>query len=321
MWFPSWQRNRNGSPAVERVLASRSSRRRAGFRPRLDALEDRWLPSTLTVTNNLDSGSGSLRAAINKANRGDTIVFAPSLDGQTITLTSGELTIKKNITINGPAAGQLTISAGHTSRIFEVAAKYSLSLSGLTISNGFADSTQVGGGGIANHGTLAVSSCTLTSDQASEYGGAIINDYSATLAVTNTTLSGNYAYGGGAIANHGSLTITGSTLSANSANFGGAIYNTSGGALTLNNSTLSDNSATDSGDSGIIPDGGAILCDAGSRATINGCTITNNSAYAGGGIYNYNDSAFLTVSNTTFSGNSGGDIYGSYIDGGGNTLG
>jgi hypothetical protein len=268
----------------------------------------------LTVTNNLDSGSGSLRAAIAKAHNRDTIVFTPSLDGQTITLTSGELSIKNNITINGPGAGQLTISAGHTSRIFEVAAKDSLSLNRLTIANGFADSTQLGGGGIANHGKLAVSSCTLTSDDASGYGGAIFNDYLATLAVTNTTLSGNSADGGGgAIANHGSLTITGSTLFANSANYGGAIYNTSGGTLTINNSTLSDNSATDSGD------GGAILCDGGSTATIHACTITNNSAYAGGGIDNYAGS--LTVSNTNFSGNSGGNIYGPFIDGGGNTFG
>jgi hypothetical protein len=285
-------------------------------------LEGRRVLSTLTVTTNLDTGSGSLRAVIAKAHSGDTIVFTPILDGQTITLTSGELSIKKNISINGPGAGQLTVSGGHTSRIFEVSANYRLSLSGLTISNGFADPTQLGGGGIANHGTLAVSGCTLTSNQAYTYGGAILNDYSATLTVTNTTLSGNAAQegGGGAIANHGSLTITGSTLSANSANFGGAIYNTGGGAMTLNNSTLSDNSATDPGDSGIIPDGGAIACDAGSSATINGCTITNNSAYAGGGIYNYNDSAFVTVSNTTFSGNSGGNIYGRYIDGGGNTF-
>jgi predicted outer membrane repeat protein len=314
MWFPSWQRNRSGSPVGERVLASRSSRRRASFRPRLDALEDRWVPSTLTVTNILDSGSGSLRAAIDKAHNRDTIVFAPSLDGQTIMLTSGELSIKNNITINGPGAGQLMISAGHTSGIFEVAAKDSLSLSGLTIAYGVAFE----GGAIDNHGTLAVSSCTLDSNQASNDGGAIYNDYLARLTVTNTTLSGNSIAGGaggegGAISNHGSLTITGSTLSANSAQYGGAIYNTTGGTLTCNNSTLSDNSATDSGD------GGAILCTGGSTATINGCTITNNSAYAGGGIYNY--AASLTVSNTTFSGNWGGDIYGSYIDGGGNTLG
>jgi predicted outer membrane repeat protein len=281
------------------------------------------LPSTLTVTNNLDSGSGSLRAVINKANKGDTIVFTPSLDGQTITLTSGELLIKKNITINGPGAAQLTISAGHTSRIFEVAAKYSLSLSGLTISNGFADSTQLGGGGILNDwsATLTVTNTTLSGNSASGGGGAIYNV--GTLTVSSSTLSGNSADYGGAIGignSSGTATITNSTFSGNhcqGGDFGegegGAIYG--GGTLTVTGCTLTDNSAD-----GV---GGAICVGGGSSTvTINGCTITNNSAAAGGGIYNDPYSpASLTVSNTTFSGNSGGDIYGPFIDGGGNTLG
>ena len=39
--------------------------------------------------NNADSGAGSLRATIAAADNGDTINFASSLSGQTITLTSG----------------------------------------------------------------------------------------------------------------------------------------------------------------------------------------------------------------------------------------
>src|SRR5262245_46241909 len=38
------------------------------FRPRLEVLEDRALPSTFTVLNLADSGAGSLRAAILAAN-------------------------------------------------------------------------------------------------------------------------------------------------------------------------------------------------------------------------------------------------------------
>jgi hypothetical protein len=65
----------------------------ARFRPRLEALEDRCVPSTLTVTNAADSGPGSLRYEISQANTGDTIVFGFSkkLSLPTITLTSGEL--------------------------------------------------------------------------------------------------------------------------------------------------------------------------------------------------------------------------------------
>jgi hypothetical protein len=56
-------------------------------------LEDRTVLSTLTVTNALDSGANSLRDAIQHAKDGDMIVFDPSLNGQTITLTSDELAI------------------------------------------------------------------------------------------------------------------------------------------------------------------------------------------------------------------------------------
>jgi hypothetical protein len=66
------------------------------------------MPSTLTVTNKMDSGRGSLRAEITAANSGDTVVFAPSLNGQTITLASGELSIAKGLTIQRPGASQLT---------------------------------------------------------------------------------------------------------------------------------------------------------------------------------------------------------------------
>src|SRR6516165_3699459 len=90
------------------------------FRPRLEVLEGRWLPSTLTVTNNLDSGAGSLRADIAAAQSGDTINFAPRLDGQTITLTSGYLAISNNLTIQGPGASLLTISGNHLSQVFHV---------------------------------------------------------------------------------------------------------------------------------------------------------------------------------------------------------
>src|SRR6516164_4826570 len=72
------------------------------FRPRLDILEDRTLPSTFTVTNLLDTGPGSLRAAVTAANANpgpDAIDFATT---GTIPLTSGELDITDSLTINGP---------------------------------------------------------------------------------------------------------------------------------------------------------------------------------------------------------------------------
>ena len=117
MFFSSWLQNRkrHGYP-----------RKRPTFRPTLETLEDRWVPSTLTVTNINDSGAGSLRAAIaiaDAAKTSDTIVFASSLNGQTITLTSGELFINFDVTIAGPGFDKLTISGNHASRVFEFSAK------------------------------------------------------------------------------------------------------------------------------------------------------------------------------------------------------
>src|SRR5262249_19336720 len=100
--------------------------RREAYRPRVEALEDRNLPSTLTVTNPRDDGSvGSLRYEMSIAQSGDKIVFADSMAGQTITTNPayGELSYSghgnTDLTIQGPGgADRVTISGGGQSRIF-----------------------------------------------------------------------------------------------------------------------------------------------------------------------------------------------------------
>src|SRR6266851_7675619 len=110
MAFPFFRSNRSKRPV----------RRRPSFVPRLESLEDRTVLSTLTVLNNLDSGAGSLRDAIGHAKDGDTIVFAAGLNGQTITLTSDELAIKKSLDIEGPGADKLAVSGNDTNRAFDI---------------------------------------------------------------------------------------------------------------------------------------------------------------------------------------------------------
>ena len=99
MLFLSWLRQRMG--AETRSGRNRRHRPRPRLRPWIEFLEDRCLPSALTVRNTNDSGAGSLRADIAAAHSGDTIKFDPGLAGQTIALTSGELTISKSLDIEG----------------------------------------------------------------------------------------------------------------------------------------------------------------------------------------------------------------------------
>jgi hypothetical protein len=284
------------------VSTKKTPAARRTVRPTLEALEDRWVPSTLTVLNNLDSGAGSLRAEIAAAHNSDTIVFASRLNGQTITLTSGEVLISHNVTIAGPGAGQLTVSGNNASRVFEVAkSTKSVTLSGLTISKGSANgSTTFKGGGIYNAGTLTVSNSTL-SGNSSAAGGGIAN--SGTLTVSGSTLSGNTAdRGGGIFSSIGTVTVSNSTISSNTANQGGAIY-LRDGALTVSGTTLSSNVATR---------GGGILNSQQGTLTISGSTLSGNSASEGGGIENFGT---VTVNNSSrITGNTalvgfGVDVY------------
>jgi len=107
---------------------------------------------TLTVTNINNTGSGSLRSAIETADASgvaDTITFAADL-GATIKLTSGPLTINSDLTIKGPGAHELSVSGTGNSGVFSVASGATAKIKGLTITGGNADS----GGGINNKGTL-----------------------------------------------------------------------------------------------------------------------------------------------------------------------
>src|SRR6266481_8094676 len=172
--------------------------------------------ATITVINTNDSGTGSLRQALADANNGDTINF--SVTG-TITLTSGQLVVGSSATVSGPGANQLTVQRSTdvgTSdfRIFYISSGKTVTISGLTITNGhpsglFPDDS---GGAIYNdHATLTVNNCTLSGNSAT-WGGGIYNfgesTGNATLAVSNSTVTGNSAggdnfSGGGGIYNDG----------------------------------------------------------------------------------------------------------------------
>jgi predicted outer membrane repeat protein len=223
------------------------------FRPRLEVLEDRCVPSTLNVTSNLDNGaSGTLRSAVAVADASTTPDTINILTTQPIVLTQGQLLLSASMTVEA-TAGKATISGGGLSRVFEVTGA-SVTLNALNITGGKAaaginqpDAT-LGGGLLSLGRTLTVTNCTLSGNSATYNGGAIASG-GGTLTVTNCTLSGNSAADyGGAIDGGGTIKVTNSTLSGNSASWGGAIA--IGGlrfTLTVEQCTFSGNSATSVG--------------------------------------------------------------------------
>jgi predicted outer membrane repeat protein len=124
--------------------------------------------------------------------------------------------------------------------------------------------------------------------------------------VTNCTFTNDTAgQFGGAILSEGTTTVAGSTFSGNSALYGGA-FSVYSGTSTISNSTFTANSASAVG--GGIFNNGAI--------TVSSSTFSRNTA--GGGIY-WGGSA-NNMANSIVSGNTGGDISGSYTDNGGNQV-
>src|SRR6266436_4314564 len=174
----------------------------------------------ITVTNLNDSGSGSLRQALADANDGDTIEFAVT---GTISLTSGELVIDKNITISGPGSNSLTVRPSQASffRVFNVIPSHSITIQGMTISFGYAGSAQGGGIFLDEHVTATIADCLLTNNYTEDIGGAIFINGGAMLTVLNSTITGNTAgtseHGGSGagIYSAGTFTIIDSTISNN----------------------------------------------------------------------------------------------------------
>jgi hypothetical protein len=223
--------------------------RKHGLTPRpqfhLEALEERYLLSTLTVLNTNDSGAGSLRDAINTANidnNGDQVTFDHSLSGQTIKLTSGVLEISANLDIKGLGAAHLAVSGNNASQVFLIDGGATVSIADLTITHG---ATSGIGGGIFNQ------------------SGAVLT--LSHVAVTDNTVTAFYTGSGGGLFNEGTAVVVSSTFKDNQVlgdkfggtSEGGAIGNANGGTLTVTNSDFVHNRALGAG-AGFFGKGGAI---------------------------------------------------------------
>lgn len=167
------------------------------------------MAGTLLVYNTNDSGAGSLRQAIvdnNVLGGGNTIVFSNSfyLNYDSISLTSGELLISKNVTILGPSPDLLDVgSYPNTNRVFHIGPNITVTISGLSVFDGYLLSTAVfpdncGAGIFNDHSTLTVSNCYIDGNYiqypagGSAEGGGIYN-YEGTLTVIDSAIYDNFS--------------------------------------------------------------------------------------------------------------------------------
>jgi len=242
---------------------------------------------TVTVKSIADAGGTcpgptcTLRQAIATAASGDTVDFSLPANG-TITLTTAELLIDKDLTIAGPGANLLTVARSSAAgvpnfRIFKISTATTttvVTISGLTITNGRIDN---GGGGIFHvSGELKVINCNVTvnfgytgagvwSNAATkvEFIGSTISNNTATTegggitvfgegTMTNCTVVGNTAQGndgGGVFSNFdGSIFIRSSTIYGNTAVYGGGIASAGSFTPVIQNTIVAGNTATNGSD-------------------------------------------------------------------------
>lgn len=262
----------------------------------------------ITVTNTNDSGAGSLRQATTDICSGGVITFDAALDGQTIGLTSGQLALNDIMTIS--TSNAITVSAGDNSRVIDVGASGVVTITGLTIRDGYL--VDAFGAGIRNNGTLTLTLTTVSNNEVyytlsgSGKAGGIANY--GTMAIIdstvrdNTLTSPNFGGDGGGVMNFsgGQLSIIRSTFTGNIAGpfgLGGGVYNNNG-IVTIENSTFYDNA------SGAGRGGGAIANDSpgGSYGVtiVNSTIVSNTSGSAssgagGGGILNSSNNTVYLV--------------------------
>jgi len=293
--------------------------------------------ATITVTNNSDNLPGSLRQAIISAVSGDTIDFAPALSGATIVLTSGELTIAKNLSIINNNPLNVTVSGNNATRVFSISATFIVSMSGLTITNG--RQAFQSGAGILNFGNLTITLCTISDNSNGNsndpFGGAGIYNGSV-CNMTYSTVSGNRIatisnFGGAGIFNNGIFNMTYCTVNDNNTaatgsnvNGGGIVNDGSAAVFTIVNSTINGNMARFTRGGGIYVSSGVVTL---TNTTISSNTVNDDGSGngVGGGVYNnagtINVGNTIIARNTATSGATSPDVFGPFTSNGNNIIG
>jgi CSLREA domain-containing protein len=205
-----------------------------------------------------------------------------------------------------------------------------LTLTDVVVTKNGAATDRVEGAGIANWLGVLTLTRVIISDNQGSWGGGIHNTFSdasgtATLVMSDSTVSGNTAGSGGGILNEAAAvaTLTNSIISDNYADTGGGggVFNFAATA-TFTGCTVSGNRAAGSGGGGVLRGGGGILNYSnavtdftGTVVTLTNSTLSGNGADDGAGGGFSNDRATATLINCTVSGNQAatfaGGIYNS----------
>jgi hypothetical protein len=249
----------------------------------------------LTVTTTADGVAGSLRAAIDSAAAGDTIVVSGSLSGGVFALASGELVLDKSLFIVGLGGSNTAINAGGLSRVFRVDSGVDARIRGFTLALGRATGAgdSANGGGIYNAGNLVLDDIKILGGVADSLGGAIHS--TGSVSMSRTVLKNGHAQkGGGVYVASGTLGLFDTKVEDNDAAEGAGIW-FGGTTATLTAGIVNRNAATGHG-------GGVYL--ASGSLTVSRFGFDANSAGGNGGAIH--DAGGLAVSRSTFSANTAG---------------
>ena len=318
-----------GSPLIEAgskesmVTGFANDQRGPGFIRITDAEVDigavEQQSQSFVVTNNADSGTGSLRDAMTKALNNpasDTITFDPTFFGvpRTISLLSLISVMPSNgggTTIIGPGSSLLTVRCDPSVTPFFIfdAGNTFFNLSGMTISGGQIAVATVGSNTVTNIDHVVIFGNTGSTES---YGIQIESPGDA-LHLSNSSIL--QTTGSGIIFNSGGSLLDGkhddSELSrrpehrrrGGAVTFGGAVNGNpppgfSQDSLIVRNCTIADNVATSFG-------GGFYMTSfTGTLLLQNSTIMFNNSSSSGGGVAIVSGSGSVTLQDCTMVGNS-----------------
>jgi Ca2+-binding RTX toxin-like protein len=232
--------------------------------------------AVITVTNEFDTGIGSLRDVIYKAQSGDTIKFDASLANRTITLKE-HIKIPKSLTIDGSGASGLTISGGKTTGLFRFNQKnQNLTVRNLTLSDSYDKATQGGAIWAAEKSIVNIENTKFINNISQ--GAALHAQSGSIIVVQNSMFDGNdgakisdrrYSTGAISLFGLGSLTVKNSVFNNNKGFGGGALHVTSSD-LIVEDSIFTGNDSTAGANKDFveIPGGGGAIYLDGASAPI-----------------------------------------------------